>query len=146
MENTTDMIRETINRYKRLLEIIVNHQGNDNICRISKKEISDLYGLSYTGTLKKITFLLKYGLIEQVDGGLTRTEKDVIQHTPLSLLLKIMLLVLERPDIYSSFKQQAEILDVPYEDVQSAWGFFGYFFGSKYPDKETLKLLKENGL
>jgi hypothetical protein len=141
-----EKIKETIDGYNRLLDIVEKHQGSDGICRLPKKQISSLYGLSYTVSLKKLNFLLKYGLIEEVNGGITRTEnKDVIHHTPLSLLLKIMLLVLERPEVYSSFKQQAEILGVPYEDVQSAWGFHGYFFGSKYPNKREMELLKEKG-
>lgn len=144
-ESSHERIKETIDGYRRLLDIVEKHQGSDNICRLTKKEISSLFGLSYTGTLKKLNFLLKYGLIEKVNGGFTRTEKDVFQHTPLSLLLKIMLLVIERPDIYSSFKQQAELLGVPYEDVQTAWGYHGYFFGSKYPNKREMELLKEKG-
>lgn len=143
---STKKISETIDGYKRLIDIIISHQDADTVCRLSKKEISTLYGISYTGTLKKINFLLKYGLLEKVNGGLRGTDRDVIQQTPLSLLSKILILVLDNPEIYSSFKKQSELLDVPYEDIQSAWGFYGYFFGSKYPNKDELKLIKENGL
>ncbi|MCM3390251.1 hypothetical protein M3649_19315 [Ureibacillus chungkukjangi] len=133
-DNAGVKIIETINGYERLLNIIENHQDKENICRLSKKEISALYGLSYTGTLKKLKFLVKYKLLKQVDGGLMRTDKDVRNDSPLSLLQEIMLLVSERPEIHSSFKQQAEILDVSFEDVRSAWGFYGYLFGSKYKE------------
>ncbi|HAF0292578.1 TPA: hypothetical protein G9C53_004983 [Salmonella enterica subsp. enterica serovar Typhimurium var. 5-] len=146
MEESYIRVKETINGYERLLNIIEQHQGNDGICRLSKKKISSLFGISYTGTLKKLNFLMKYGLIEQDGGGFTRTEKDVILHTPLSLIIRILLLVSKRPDVFSSFKQQAELLGETYENVQTAWGFHGYFFGSKYPNDNQMEVLKENGL
>ncbi|MEC1759853.1 hypothetical protein [Schinkia azotoformans] len=136
---------ETINGYRRLLEIIESNQDSDGICKLSKKKISSLYGLSYMGTLKKLNFLLKYGLIEQMSGGFKKTEKEVFQHTPLALLLKILLLVKDRPDVYSSFKQQAELLNVPFEDVQTAWGYYVYFFGSKYPNENEIEPLRQKG-
>lgn len=145
-EISHEKIKETISGYKRLLDIVEDNQDNDSICRLSKKKLSLQYGLSYTGTLKKLSFLLKYGLIEKVDGGFKRTEKDVILHTPLSLLVKILLLVFEKPEVYNSYKQQAEILGESYEDVQSAWGYYAYFFGSKYPEKNEINILKQNRL
>ncbi|WP_340392853.1 hypothetical protein [Paenibacillus sp. FSL E2-0190] len=131
-------IRDTINSYERLLEIIEKNADGDNICKLMKKEISALYGLSYTGTCKKLKFLLKYGLLESVNGGISRTEKKVVQDTPLSLLPKVLLLMAKEPEVYDSLKQQAELLSVSMEDVQTAWGFYSYFFGSKYPQEEDL--------
>lgn len=145
MEGSYIRVKETINGYERLLDIIEQHQGSDGICRLSKKKISSLFGLSYTGTMKKLNFLIKYGLIEQDRGKFKRTEKDVILHTPLSLIVRILLSVSKRPDIYSSFNQQAVLLGETYENVQTAWGFYGYFFGSKYPDNNEVEILKENG-
>lgn len=136
-------IRETVSGYRKLLDILKEYEDNKQICRLSKKKISEIYGLSYTGTCKKLNFLLRYGLIRQVDGGFVRTGKEVLDATPFSLLPRIMLLVLERAEVYSSFKQQAKLLNVSFEDVQTAWGFYSYFFGSKYPDKNELNLLKQ---
>lgn len=127
MENPVENIRKTVNDYNRLIEIIENNKNSGNICILSKKEISKRYGLSYTGTLKKLNFLLKYGLINQVGRGFERTEKDVLHHTPIGLLPRIFLLVLEQPEVYSSFKQQSELLSVPIEDIKSAWDFTLFF-------------------
>lgn len=133
-EKTVKLIRETVTKYNDLLAILAANEDEDNVCRLSKKKISTLYGLSYTGTLKKLNFLMQHGIIEKVSGGFKRTGKDVYLHTPISLIIDIMVLVKEKPEIYSSFKQQAELLSVPIEDVRSAWGFQAYFFGSKYAD------------
>ncbi|RIX60048.1 hypothetical protein D3P08_00180 [Paenibacillus nanensis] len=134
-------VYDTIDGYERLLEIVRENAGPNNVCMLTKKEISKLYGLSYTGTCKKLGFLLKYRLLEQVDGGFLCTEKKVIQDTPLSLLPKILLLMEKRPEVYDSFKQQAELLSVSIGDVQTAWGFYSYFFGSKYPQEKEQSLL-----
>lgn len=136
-------IRDTIAGYEKLLKIIEDNTDKDNICRLTKKEITKLYGLSYTGTCKKLGFLLRYGLLKVINGGFLRTEKNVVQDTPLSLLPKILVLMANKPEVYDSFKQQAELLSVSIEDVQTAWGFYSYFFGSKYPREEELIQLKE---
>ena len=134
-------IKETIDGYKKLLGILAEYEDNEQFCSLSKKRISEIYGLSYTGTCKKLNFLLRYGLVRQVDKGLIRTGKEVMEAKPFTLLQRIMLLVLDKPEVYSSFKQQAELLKEPFEEVQTAWGFYSYFFGSKYPGKDELSLL-----
>ncbi|QZN76209.1 hypothetical protein [Paenibacillus sp. DR312] len=136
-------IRDTIAGYEKLLKIIEDNTDKDSICRLTKKEITKLYGLSYTGTCKKLGFLLRYGLLKVINGGYLQTEKNVVQDTPLSLLPKILVLMANKPEVYDSFKQQAELLSVSMEDVQTAWGFYSYFFGSKYPQEEELIQLKE---
>ncbi|MGP3783655.1 hypothetical protein [Paenibacillus sp. 1A_MP2] len=78
-----------------------------------------------------------------INGGFLLTEKNVVQDTPLALLPKILVLMANKPEVYDSFKQQAELLSVSMEDVQTAWGFYSYFFGSKYPQEEELIQLKE---
>jgi hypothetical protein len=102
-------------------------------------EISRLYGKSYSGTLKKLRFLERYELIEKIVGGYIRTDKTFMKDTPMSLIPKIVHLVWERPEIYNSFKQQAELLSVSMSDVQTAWGFFSYFYGSKNQGDEELE-------
>lgn len=140
-----ERIKETIDGFERLINIINTHKGSDNICRLSKKEISNFYGLSYTGTLKKINVLLKYGLIIQVPGGFKPTKKDIFTYLPFgALLVKILILVFKKPSVYSSFKEQSEILSVSFEDIQSAWGYYALFFGSKYPEKDEVDFLKQN--
>ncbi|MDQ0414987.1 hypothetical protein [Mesobacillus stamsii] len=133
METPLERIKATIDGYKRLLAIIEQHADSEGVCKLSKMKISLQYGISYTGTLKKLGCLEKHNLIIKTEGGFKRTGKDVLEDTPFSLLLKLLLLVIEKPEIYSSFKQQAEILNVSFDDVRSAWGFYGYFFGTKYP-------------
>lgn len=136
MESKLEKIKETISEYERLLDIIGKEAGE--VCLLSKKELSRLYGKSYTGTLKKLSFLEQYGLIERIKGGYVRTEKAFVRDTPLSMIPNILYLVQERPEIYNSFKQQAELLSVSMSDVQTAWGFFSYFFGAKNPGIQKL--------
>jgi len=131
-------MQETTDGYKRLLHILADHEDVEGICRLTKKKISVLYGSSYTGTCKKLKFLVKYGQIKQVSGGFVRTGKDITEAKPFLLLQRIIELVLEKPEVYSSFKQQAELLGEPFEEIQTAWGFFAYFFGSKYPDGDDV--------
>jgi hypothetical protein len=135
MEKEIEKIKDTISEYERLLSII----GTDmnSICKLSKKEISNLFGKSYTATLKKLDFLERYGLLERITGGYKRTEKALIKDTPLSLLPRILLLVKDRPDIYYSFQDQADLLSVSINDIQTAWGFYSYFFGRKNPNNEN---------
>lgn len=128
LETTSEKIMETINEYERLLEIIGNEPGT--ICRMPKTEISRLYGKSYTGTLKKLRFLERYELIEKNTGGYIRTEKTLLRNTPFSLIPRIVLLLSERPELFDSYKQQSEVLSVSLSDIQTAWGFLSYFFGS----------------
>jgi hypothetical protein len=110
MEASIEKMKDTISEYERLLAIIGNEPGA--VCIIPKTEISRLYGKSYTGTLKKLGFLERYGLIEKVAGGYVRTEKTFMRDTPMALIPKIVLLIRERPELYNSYKQQAELLSV----------------------------------
>jgi hypothetical protein len=143
MEDSVEKIKETISGYKKLIQILVDHRDEDKVCRVSKKKISEIYGRSYTGTLNKLNYLIRYGLIKKVDKeGFLITEKRLIEDTPLGLLPRILLLVFEYPEVYSSFKKQAELLSVSMADIQTAWGFHSYFFGSKYPDESELLLLE----
>lgn len=135
-------IVDTIESYYRLLKIIEEHSDEKMVCKLTKKEITALYGLSYTGTCKKLNYLLKYGLLKSVNEGLLRTEKKVYQDTPLSLLPKIILLMLEKPEMYGSFKLQAEQLSVSMDNLQVAWGFYSNFFGSKLPQEDELEHFK----
>ncbi|MBP1153935.1 MULTISPECIES: hypothetical protein [unclassified Paenibacillus] len=128
LEAISEKIKATISEYERLLEIIGNEPGT--ICRMPKTEISRLYGKSYTGTLKKLGFLERYGLIEKTTGGYVRTEKIFMRDTPFSLIPRIVLLLSERPELFNSYKQQAEVLSVSLSEIQTAWGFLSYFFGS----------------
>lgn len=127
METKIEEIMETVNEYERLLNIIGTESGT--MCRMPKTEISRIYGKSYTGTLKKLGFLERYGLIERVTGGYVRTEKTFGKNTPMALMPSIVLLISERPELFNSYKQQAELLSVSLNDIQTAWGFLSYFFG-----------------
>lgn len=60
-----------------------------------------------------------------------RTEKMLMQDTPIALIPRIITMVGEQPELFDSFKKQAELLSVPLSEVQTAWGFISYFFGSK---------------
>lgn len=145
--NTEEKINVTISEYERLLSIIGNDPGT--ICRIPKTEISRLYGKSYTGTLKKLGFLERYGLIEIITGGYVRTEKMLMNDTPMALIPSVLLLIRDRPELLNSYKLQAELLTVSLNDIQTAWGFLSYFFGSVHSiDKEQDQgnTNKENGV
>ncbi|GAE37512.1 hypothetical protein [Halalkalibacter akibai] len=136
-------IEETMVSYKKLLDILADHEDNKQVCKLSKKKISELYGLSYTGTCNKLKFLVKYGIIEEISKGFVRTGKQVSEAKPFLLLPRLMVLVLENPDIYSSYKEQAELFNESISDVQTAWGFYSYYFGAKYPKTEEVQLLEQ---
>lgn len=141
MQKTIEKIRDTIAGYERLIQVIAEHSGVDSICRLSKKDISHIYGLSYTGTCKKLNFLLKNGIINQTSEGFKNEGKDIIKDTPLFLLPKLLTLVIEYPEYSNSFVSQAQSLAVSEEDIRTAWGFYSYFFSSKTPSKVEIEAI-----
>lgn len=68
IKQTTEKIKETIKDYERLLDIIGSEIGAE--CNYSKSEIARKYGKPYTGTLKKLSFLERYGLIVRPSAGI----------------------------------------------------------------------------
>jgi hypothetical protein len=141
MEASIERIRETINLYEKIIRVLKDNRGEDEICKLSKKKLSGEIGLSYTGTLNKLKFLIKYGLVEVKDRGFVITDRKLLEDTPLGLLPAILLLVFDYPEIFGNFNKQSQMLDVSMEDTQSAWGFYSYFFGSKYPGKSELSVV-----
>lgn len=121
-----------ITGYKKMLKIIEEHSGAGGICRLNKKEINAYYGLSYSGTLKKIKFLITYGLLIDHKPGLSCTNKNIVKDTPIGMVLSLFHLLSEHTELHNDYKAQAEILEVPHKDIQVAWGFLSYCFGSKY--------------
>lgn len=136
-------MQQLINGYETLLKIIRDHTGEDGICRLNKREITKLYGISYTGTLKKLKFLTEHGHIEKAGGGLKYIQKSFLESSPIPLMARVIELTLHQPELYSSHKKQADILNVSYREIQVAWGYFIHFFGKKYPTSEMLDALKE---
>ncbi|WP_260288368.1 hypothetical protein [Peribacillus aracenensis] len=124
--------KEEYEGYEKLLDIIKDNEEN-NICRLSKKKISELYGMSYTSTLNKMNFLVRYDLIRQVDGGFVRTEEKLNNAIPFFIMPKILALKILRPDLRTrerkNYKKQAEILSVSLREIQVADGFINYVIG-----------------
>ncbi|MCM3170395.1 MULTISPECIES: hypothetical protein [Peribacillus] len=120
---------EVYEGYEKLLDIMKDNEEN-NICRLSKKKISELYGMSYTSTLNKMNFLVRYDLIRQVDGGFVRTEEELINATPFFIMPKMLALKILRPDLRirerKNYQKQAEILSVSLKEIQVADGFITY--------------------
>lgn len=142
-ENAVKKMQQMISGYEELLTIIRDHAGEDGICRLNKREITELYGISYTGALKKLKFLTEHGHIEKVEGGHMYFQKSFLESSPIPLMVKVIELTLHQPDLYSSHKKQAEMLGVSYRDIQVAWGYFIHFFGKKYPTNEMLDALND---
>ena len=107
-----------IDGHKKLLKIIKEHSDTGGVCRLTKKQITALYGLSYTGTLNKLKFLVTYGLLIDHKPGLSCTNKSIVKDTPIGLVLRLFQLLSEHTDLHNDYKAQAEILDVPYKDIQ----------------------------
>lgn len=111
--------------YKKLLNIIEENERN-GVCKLSKKKISELYGMSYTGTSRKMKFLLRYGLLKQVDSGFVRTETELINAVPFSMMAKLLVFKELYPSLRGNLIGLASRLSISVEDVQTiegAWTF-----------------------
>lgn len=109
--------------YLDILNVIDDKKDRSNIAYISQKEIATKISKSPTNVSKKIKELIKYGALEQLSPGAYKLLFNDIWHTPYKIVHRVMLLVSEQPSLIKSYKQQAELLNVPLDDIFQAWSY-----------------------
>jgi hypothetical protein len=110
-------------QYLDVLKIIDERKNKHNLTTISQNEISSIMKTSSTNVSKKIKELIKYRAIEKMSAGCYRVIQNDIDYTPYRNLVKVIELMKKNPELRNQYKDQAEVLNITFVEVQQAWGF-----------------------
>jgi hypothetical protein len=106
--------------FLKILNLIDNKKNKDNIALISQKEMAEKLSTSPSNISKRILQLIRYGALEKVDASVYKLLNNSIWYTPYRLVHSVINLLNEQPELASSFKEQAAILDVSIQDIFQA--------------------------
>ena len=82
-------------------------------------------GVSQTAIAKRFSNLFKFGAIKKngYKKAYTVIHIDPFNHSPLGLLLKLIVLHEKNSEIINDYIKQAELLNISYHDIQIAWDY-----------------------
>lgn len=119
--------------YKNIVDVLIQHKNEQGISVISQKQLAEAVNLSQTAVSKKLKVLIKYGSIEKVKAGEYKViHEQFIEHSPFGVVIKLLNLIGNNPDIIPNYLKQSELLGVEMKEIQRAWGFIIAIFGSPY--------------
>jgi len=117
-----------LDAYISVINILSSNKDSDGVSRISQTEIAKILGVSQTAVAKRFKNLIKFGAITKAGprNAYIVLKTDLLNHSPIGLLYKLMTLLQEQPDIVNDYYKQAELLNVSYKDVQVARGYLTF--------------------
>jgi DNA-binding MarR family transcriptional regulator len=129
-----DNLKYLIESYKKVIDLLLVYRDREGISRIPQTKIAEVLRISQTNVSKKLKTLIKFGAIERVGhaGAYRVKDTNVIERTPLGLMLKLSLLLQDHPEMITDYSKQAELMGVSYRDIQVAWGHMIFIGGSPY--------------
>ncbi|MCS0824608.1 winged helix-turn-helix transcriptional regulator [Cytobacillus firmus] len=109
--------------YIDMLNLIDKRKNENNIAVISQKTIAEHLSISPSNVSKRIKQLVRYGAIEQLQAGIYKLINCSIWYTPYRVVHSLIRLLNEQPEVNSSYKKQATILNVSIQDIFQAWAY-----------------------
>ncbi|MUG85702.1 winged helix-turn-helix transcriptional regulator [Paenibacillus timonensis] len=90
-----------LDAYISVINILSSNKDSDGVSRISQTEIAKILGVSQTAVAKRFKNLIKFGAITKSEprNAYIVLNTDLLNHSPIGLLYKLMTLLQERPDI-----------------------------------------------
>ncbi|MFD2662782.1 winged helix-turn-helix transcriptional regulator [Paenibacillus thailandensis] len=117
-----------LDAYISVINILSSCKDTVGVSRISQTEIAKMLGISQTAVAKRFKNLTKFGAISKAGprNAYIVLKTDLLNHSPIGLLYKLMTLLKEQPDIVNDYYKQAEQLNVSYKEVQVARGYLTF--------------------
>lgn len=112
-----------MNGYKAVVDVLMNKQNTDSLSRVSQMEIAKELDVSQTNVSHRLKVLEKFNIIKKIQPGMYQVMDKDMKDSPFILMIKILRLYHEKPELINKYKLLSEELKVPEDKVRIALGF-----------------------